>query len=352
MLFGSRVAAASSPVVRRAASAVTAATLVAYANDPPAASLSETEPKRTDGEKKNWTFSSGLFDVSDSWIVDARSEAEKFLGGIGGTPSSSVDVDPQKGSNMTKVGGDNSEDTSSFFRSFASLISGRGKEADVMLLIDRARKAADASDMEESRRGFLGLVELTNRIIREVNAATDRAFGHLDLAEGLDPTALFYFLEREDEKKNPSWKRRMHRYHRGVDVEEVIELNRALALADLSYEDTADEVKLGLEESGENWELVYCKTKSQPTKPGHFLAVKKDNSRWSSALDVLLVVRGTKDVPDLLTNALCEASDYRGGKVHDGCLRAGMYLVEKHGDLLDEIQGISGRRRINLTIIG
>ena len=77
--------------------------------------------------------------------------------------------------------------------------------------------------------------------------------GHIDLSQ-LFPTSLFYFLEAEDERKNPSWKRRMHRFCPGINIDEVNALNNALYLSELAYEKSTDVIKAGLEEASEPFE--------------------------------------------------------------------------------------------------
>lgn len=235
----------------------------------------------------------------------------------------------------------------SLLKTFSAFASGGGDEESVKVLINRAREAiGDTGDAAEER----SLAEV-GRVLSDVGRTLDTSFGHLDLTQ-IDPTAVFYYLEAEDERKNPSWKRRMHRFRKGVDLRHVTELNDALDLAHLSYADSVDDIREGLMHTLDPWELVYCQTESQPGEPGHFVALKKGQSRWSATLDVLLVVRGTKTVTDLLTDALMEPVDYRGGKAHNGIVESGRFLVNKHTKLLKNLRDLSGKRKINLTIVG
>jgi hypothetical protein len=175
--------------------------------------------------------------------------------------------------------------------------------------------------------------------------------GHIDLSQ-LFPTSVFYFLEAEDEKKNPSWKRRMHRFCPGINIDEVNYLNDALYLAEIAYNESAEAIKAGLDELNDPMELVYCTTEGEPRKPAHFIALKRNQSVWSSALEVVIVVRGTSSVTDAITDCICEAVDYRGGKAHSGILDSGKYLVEKHMPLLQSLQKMSGKRKLKITLIG
>mmetsp|Transcript_24943 Transcript_24943/g.59265 ORF Transcript_24943/g.59265 Transcript_24943/m.59265 type:complete len:96 (-) Transcript_24943:2661-2948(-) len=95
--------------------------------------------------------------------------------------------------------------------------------------------------------------------------------------------------------------------------------------------------------------MVNCTTESTPEHPAHYLAVKrqevavadgggddsKDVNGWTkwfqqqrllkqqdkdSTMEVLFVVRATKNDMDILTDALLEATPYRGGYSHQGLL--------------------------------
>jgi hypothetical protein len=84
----------------------------------------------------------------------------------------------------------------------------------------------------------------------------------------LNPSSIFYYLEYQDELKNPSWKRRMHRFYPTVDIETVEELNQLRLLAELSYADTFEEIRQGLEKWSSPCSLIFTKVTSAPAKPG------------------------------------------------------------------------------------
>lgn len=212
----------------------------------------------------------------------------------------------------------------------------------------------------------------------------------LDL-ESLFPTnpvsSLHYYLEYEDARKTPSWKRRIHRFHRSVDVMKVNELNEALLLSELSYADSVEDIRSGLatmynhgrKEDKENddlnrkpqWELLFCDTESRPNEPSHFLAIQKNALPYDDVLHVLMVVRGTKSMSDLITDAMIEASDYGytipgaaaaakvvgedailRGKAHSGMQLSGKYIVNRHHALLSTLLELSKKRKIEITLIG
>ena len=167
----------------------------------------------------------------------------------------------------------------------------------------------------------------------------------------------------------------MHRYYSDVEVSKVEELNEALILSELSYADSVEEIRVGLERIYNNsnsgvikknnkpqWELLFCDTESRPNQPSHFLAIQKNASPYDDALHVLLVVRGTKSMSDLITDALMEASDYEytpqgmsttiKGKAHGGMQSSGKYLVDRHQKLLSTLLQLSKKRKLQITVIG
>jgi hypothetical protein len=245
-----------------------------------------------------------------------------------------------------------SNDIFSMAKTFAKLSMGDSETQEKMIqeLVVRARESTGKGDFSESQSFFEILSIMTNDVL-EVSKSLDKSFGHLDLA-GLFPTSLFYYLEVEDERKNPSWKRRMHRFHQGIDINQVSHLNNMLYLSSLSYADTIDEIAEGCKRAVDPLELVYCDTSSTPSKPGHFIALKKNQSIWSSDLEVFFVVRGTKAVTDVMTDCIVDAVPYRGGKAHCGILQSGKWLVSEHQELLEKLRTLAGKRRIKLTLVG
>ncbi|GKY98052.1 hypothetical protein MPSEU_000763200 [Mayamaea pseudoterrestris] len=170
----------------------------------------------------------------------------------------------------------------------------------------------------------------------------------------VSPAALWYYLEHEDERKNPSWKRRVHRYQPTVIGENLSELNEILGLAQLTYLDTADEVQQGLQKAG--YDLVYIDLVSEPGRPAHFIGVQTSLSESSRINDdelaVLMGIRGTKTVADTVTDLLCEATDYKGGKAHGYLLNSAKYLVDKHLPLMTDLMQQAGKSRIVLILTG
>ena len=149
-----------------------------------------------------------------------------------------------------------------------------------------------------SSSGFLSQVLYFQQNAKTIQQAFESSFGpHLantnvkDLFQSLPFTALHYYLESQDSIKTPSWKRRKHRFQQDVDVLKVEEVNEALILSELSYADSVEEIREGLDQlynnsknySGKNkknsnkpqWELLFCDTNSRPNQPSHFLDTKE-----------------------------------------------------------------------------
>jgi hypothetical protein len=271
------------------------------------------------------------------------------------------------------------------------------------IVANQAMSSSSSSDDDGS--SLLSPLPTTSSYLSQImyfqqNAkAIQRLFESFNDAQELDLESLFptnpvsslhYYLEAEDAKKTPSWKRRIHRYHRSVDVMKVNELNEALLLCELSYADSVEDIRSGLatlyhhgrkgcakeKEKNDNlnnskpqWELLFCDTESRPNEPSHFLAIQKNALPYDDVLHVLMVVRGTKSMSDLITDAMMEASDYDyaipgvaaakvgedtilRGKAHSGMQLSGKYLVNRHHTLLSTLLELSKKRKIEITLIG
>ena len=244
-------------------------------------------------------------------------------------------------------------------------------------LLDLAKSLVDGTNSDsqsvvEKANGFISgkmqedrsnkeMTEILNELKKQVGGL----YKELGL-EAIDVIAFYYYVEIEDARKTPSWKRRAHRFCPSFDVETAYDLHDALYLAELSYADTVEQVKDGLSAFvGAPWEMIYCTVKGGPREPAHFLCLKKESENeakskgWNfpwlqdeSALDVLLVIRGTKEISDVVSDLLMEASDYRGGRAHNGIQESGAYLVNKHLPLLKRLLEESKRKKIRLSLIG
>lgn len=229
---------------------------------------------------------------------------------------------------------------------------GGGTEQSIQDMIATASESAqqDGSDVAD-QKSFHEVLGILRQYSAELKGTADKYFADIDMSQ-LRPTSLFYFIEREDEIKNPSWKRRAHRYFPGLGVERMNQLNDALTLARVGYLDSIEEVKGRLEDLTDPYELIYCDLEGEPNKPAHFLAIKQHQQPLSPSLELVLGVRGTKTITDAITDLLFEDADYRGGKVHSGMLASGKYIAEKHTPLLQELLKSSGKQRISIQLVG
>lgn len=284
-------------------------------------------------------------------LQDVFASAASNIGGLFGArqgsqskdspPPASADDDPLllSGSEMIK----------GIMQLISSVAGGEAdKEESAMSLIERAKEIADGNSAYETRT-FRQMYDVFASAFDLVGQSFDAHFGDIELSR-FNPFSFLYFLESEDALKNPSWKRRSHRFFRSVRPEEAIELHESLFLAELSYVDTIDEIRSGLDKS--EWELVLAQLTASPAEPGHFLAVRRNQKIKADVLEVLLSVRGTKEIGDLLSDALLEAEPYRGGQAHAGVKLSGQYLVKKITPLLEQMLELSGKERAKLTIVG
>ena len=248
-----------------------------------------------------------------------------------------------------------------------SFVTGKGQEDSIKDLVARVRAKQGGGEVED-RTSFPAILNLFDQYVgnlgtsiesgseigQELTKVADKYVGSLDLSK-FSPTSLLYYMEFEDERKNPSWQRRQHRYCRGINLNHLEELYQSLQLAYLCYADTKEEIESELQKRG--YELILVDLKSAPGRPAHFVAVKRTNPQstiplpWSSSLPVVIGVRGTKTVADALTDLLCDSADYRGGKAHAFILSGGRYLTSRVAPILEELAQLSGKK-LQVSLIG
>eukprot|EP01083_Nonionella_stella_P219104 785132_1 len=113
---------------------------------------------------------------------------------------------------------------------------------------------------------------------RESQAMMKEAFAHVDFNQ-LSLAALWYYVENTESIKTPSWKRRVHRFHKQIleeDVDTILELHDALYLMQVAYLPTKEmiEKEIGKFRNG-TYEAVYAVTTGHPTEPAHFIMIPK-----------------------------------------------------------------------------
>ena len=256
-------------------------------------------------------------------------------------------------SNKEKTKGQEKQGLLGIVGSFSSIVKGGEDQQDALdSLMSTAHTVSEGKGGIQDTAGFSKLLTLMQDHSGKIEQILKKHFEHIDFSY-FTPTALWYYLEYEDERKNPSWKRLQHRFHKGIDVTMVEDLNDALTLADLGYVDSPDDLKEGLKQSNIPLQLVYYEMESDPGKPSHYVAVKKGQSWWNNALEIYIVVRGTKTIADAVTDVIMEPTDYRDGKAHAGIVDSGKWLATKHKDLLNELLDLaSNKSKIKVTLIG
>ncbi len=216
---------------------------------------------------------------------------------------------------------------------FMSLISGN-EQAQNDALADLVAQARDKMQQGELHDNLTieEVFELVKTYVALIKQVADKYVGDIDLSK-LTPTTFIYYLEREDERKNPSWKARIHRFCSTIDIDKVEELNRDLELALLAYADTVTDIEKGLRGAAVPADLVYANVDSAPGEPAHYVAIPRNqetNGFIAPPLEVIMGVRGTKSLADAITDILCDSERYRGGKAHGYILKGGKFLFEKH----------------------
>lgn len=177
---------------------------------------------------------------------------------------------------------------------------------------------------------------------------------HLEIVDfqEIRPSAFYYYLEKEDSAKTPSWKRRIHRFYPSFPTKNVPQLHSSLMLARLSYTENVETIKRGLETHEEPYELAFAQVVSEPGKPAHYLAVKRKQPTSSSDLEVLLVIRGTKTIADAVTDLCCGYEEYRGGLAHCFMLKSARNLLGTTVPYLEDLAERSNKQNIQVHLLG
>ncbi|KAL7480948.1 hypothetical protein ACHAW6_006616 [Cyclotella cf. meneghiniana] len=342
---------------------------VVESGDPKHCSSEDTEAASKRSDKKD----PPIINFLAKWIGDWSTEGQAFLQNLlnndgtsqdaervsdDGTESKSFFDEMKDAFSSFKNDQENKKlknpfvDIMDFFQSIIALSIGDERNARE-LAEDFIQKAAEVSAYHQSNKSTPNLLEFSKLMIDafgKVAESIHRNFGHIDWHK-LRPFDFMYFLEYVESMRTPSWKRRLHGLAPAVSVNEVKELHKALYLANLAYGDTAEGIKSGLLNS--DWELIHAQLTNAPGEPAHYIALRKNRlNSIRSYLDVLLVVRGTKDFKDVLSDGLLDAVDFRGGKAHAGLAISGKFLVDHHRDLLRELMKMANKTNIKLTLIG
>ena len=343
-----------------------------------------------DNERADETEEAGLGNPAQSALERMRRKYIEFQRQDRQGPPTSTHPPAAAASLQDTEGESTITDFVSFANKMLQAATGRRDgPPDIEELVEKARGIANqtagsptfSQNSLSPESSFLSQVQYFRENAGDIQRKIEIALGpHLadenlkDFVSAMPVAAMHYYLEHEDSIKTPSWKRRMHRFTPAIGLDLVAELNEALILSELSYADTVEQVKDGLEVLSDTanrdgdkksdkpeWELLFCDTESRPNKPSHFLAMQKNASRYDDTLHILMVVRGTKSIGDLITDVMMQPTDYEyvasdsrtvAGQAHDGIIESGRYLFRRHQKLLSTLLSLSKKRKLDITLVG
>jgi len=288
--------------------------------------------------------------TEDRGISVLKKQVEKslsdFLSQIVGRSGADCNTDK----NLSNNGFKSFQQHYKVYADLAKILSGKESEDIVKDIIFNVREQLkqvrdhDDNDFDE-------IYEMIQSHKNDLEEVMNKYMKEIDFTR-LDPTALFYYMEYEDERKNPSWKRRMHRFCSPIDLDVLEGMHQAINIAKLCHVQSAEALRQSLESFPVSYELVYADVTSLPARPAHFVAIKRNQLMQSDILEVLIGVRGTKSVADAITDLKCDTEQYKDGKAHAYILKSGKYLVQKHTTLLEELLEKHEKSKINITLVG
>jgi hypothetical protein len=222
-------------------------------------------------------------------------------------------------------------------------------------------------------------LERFHSTFKEVSSQLQRTFSHVPV-ERLNLFQVGYAILREEARKNPVWKRRQHRGLPELGEAEAVALFDGMYLSYLAYVETCQDVEKGLQRFyNASWVLVNCTTSGQPLQPAHFLAVKKrpapanppvesdpslfpgwpnlfgggsSQKRRRQELEVVLAIRGTKELGDAFSDALLEPSPYRDGWAHHGIQKSAAWIYDTYRDWILQLKRASQSTHVKLWLVG
>jgi hypothetical protein len=233
----------------------------------------------------------------------------------------------------------------------------------VTQILERAAIMGQQEDVVEGVEYLKRLSKTFDRVVDQVNENFNDVLKGVDMST---PLAATYYAAHIDSIRNPTWKRRMHRFYDRLTKKELIQLYEGLYLSALAYAPTVKDFQDKLDKFQDgSFDLLHGSTRSLPNLPASFLLIHKQLAplkepslkdfffpKKESEVLVVLVVRGTKDVADLLADGLLAPTEYRGGLVHEGLLHAGKGIAEKYLPILKDVHEQSGRDKLKLVLVG
>ncbi|GAX11370.1 hypothetical protein FisN_22Lh040 [Fistulifera solaris] len=152
------------------------------------------------------------------------------------------------------------------------------------------------------------------------------------------PIQVYYYMIDEENRKDPIWKRHLHRYLPPVPKEKVLRMTDGLYLSQLAYSNNCTQIQshvvgeFQIDPNGHKglWTLRNCSAHSKLFQPAHFMMVQQPLPKSSVPLEVALVIRGTHQPADFLTDGALNAVPYRGGFVHEGVWNSAQWIRETY----------------------
>lgn len=156
-------------------------------------------------------------------------------------------------------------------------------------------------------------------------------------------------------------------------MDTILELHDAIYLMQIAYLPTEELISQEVNKfRNGTYEVVHAVTKGHPTEPAHFMMIPKveeeinqksnvltsaqkkakKNNKNISVLDIVLVIRGSGDPGDFVSDSMLNAVPYRSGKAHDGLARSGKFLATSYVDDIRRLWEVSGRAKVNLILAG
>lgn len=258
--------------------------------------------------------------------------------GSGGGAASDVDV----GSVLRELWGSISCATT-------SVVLGDGNVS-VDRLMDSLREQADEWKAPGGRVWLSPgeTTKLVNSIVTEldmIGSILREHFGNLDLT--VHPLALRYLLLGRSQMRTPAWKEAQLVTALGPDADLTgdyhlfSELFDHGGLADAVYEGTEEKVRASVSKvwEGLQWTIPVLVPEAEPGRPAHFIAVLlPDTTKGMRKGRVVFAIRGTKEIADVLTDALMDTAPFQGGVAHRGVVRSSAALCQRYAERLRDFE--------------
>mmetsp|Transcript_65545 Transcript_65545/g.142248 ORF Transcript_65545/g.142248 Transcript_65545/m.142248 type:complete len:640 (-) Transcript_65545:186-2105(-) len=226
-------------------------------------------------------------------------------------------------------------------------------DRDVDSLMSALRGSAQ-SHGEEPKSGLAWLKEIdasamlsaTKKELDMVTKVLCDHFGNCELAQ-VHPLAVRYMLAENSKLRTPAVKEkelmgaggRLLNADLSADAKLFADLLEHCKIADVAYSKSLAEVKEVMSSiwTGWEWDVPVFVSEARPGKPAHLLVVRKPDKEGNGGR-VVLAVRGTHEVADVLTDALMDTHEFENGYAHAGVVRAATDLCEMYGKYLSEFE--------------